>query len=674
MMTIVCAGLVGCSSVKKQPLTSGIDLANLDTTVAAGNDFYQYACGGWLKNHPLTPEYSRYGSFTILAENNSKKVKELIAVLSATPQAKGSNAQKIGDLYNLVMDSVRLNKEGYAPIQADLARIAAVKKRSDLLPLMVDLSKDGISSFLGYYVDADMMDSNANLFQFYQSGLSLPNKSYYLDEKESMQTIRTAFKAYMVTLFEKIGYSSKEATKRMKAAYGIEHRLAKAYRSPAELRDVSANYNKRTLAELKKEYAALNWDQFFQGLGLTPAQVPAVSISQPEALKEAVAILSTAPVADQVAYLQWHLINASAGSLSDDFSAESFNFYGKTLSGSTAQRPRWKRAVSTVDALLGMAMGEIYVEKYFPAAAKERMIHLVKNLQGALTQRIAAQTWMNDSTKAKAVEKLQAFHLKVGYPDVWKDYNALTIDPALSLWANKKAASRFETAYELAEKVGKPVNKDLWLMNPHQVNAYYNPTTNEICFPAGILQPPFFDMAADDAYNYGAIGVVIGHEMTHGFDDQGSQFDKKGDFNNWWTADDSKSFKERTQVMIDFFDQIEVLPGLKANGSLTVGENIADHGGMQISYQAFLNATKDAPLGVKQGFTADQRFFLAYAGLWANNIREKQMRVYTATDPHSLGKWRVNGALPHIDAWYKAFNITPEDSLFVPKAERVDMW
>ena len=398
-----------------------------------------------------------------------------------------------------------------------------------------------------------------------------------------------------------------------------------------------------------------------------------VSVGQLEPIREVAEIIHEVPVEKQIAYLQWNLIDGSAKVLSDDFSKENFDFYSRTMRGTKEMQPRWKRAVNTVSSVLGEAVGEMYVQKYFPAEAKARMVQLVKNLQTALAERIQAQAWMSDTTKAKAIEKLNTFYVKVGYPDKWRDYTSLTVDKHDSYYENMKRATEFYINYML-DKAGKPVDRDEWGMTPQTVNAYYNPTTNEICFPAGILQYPFFDMNADDAFNYGAIGVVIGHEMTHGFDDQGRQFDKDGNFKDWWTPQDAERFKERAQVMSDFFSRIEVLPGLKGNGALTLGENLADHGGLNVAFQAFRNATKDAPLSTVDGFTPEQRFFLAYAGVWAQNIREGEIRVRTKSDPHALGKWRVNGALPHIQAWYEAFDIAENDSMYVAPDKRVNIW
>ena len=658
--------LAGCAN-KEAKMTSGIKLENLDTTAVRGADFYQYACGGWMAAHPLTDEYSRFGSFDYLAETNREQLNGLIGEIAVGEHAQGTVAQKIADLYNLAMDTVKLNAEGMAPIKADFEKLAGIKDAAGVLEAMIDLQG---SAYFQFYVGADIMDSKNNIFQLYQGGIGLGEKEYYLEDDEATKNIREEYKKHIVKMFQLAGMDEAQATKNMEAVMEIETRLAKVSFNAVEQRNPAANYHMMTLDELKKEIPAFDWDAYLAKLGLQG--VTSLNVSQVEPVKEAVAIINTVPMDKQVAYLQWKLIDSAASYLSADFDEQNFAFYGKVMSGKKEQQPRWKRAVGTVNGVLGEAVGQMYVEKYFPAAAKERMTQLVKNLQVALGERIQNLEWMGDSTKAKAMEKLNSFYVKVGYPDKWKDYTNLNIEKD-SYWANIKRASDF-TMKEMLDKAGKPVDIDEWHMTPQTVNAYYNPTTNEICFPAGILQYPFFDMNADDAFNYGAIGVVIGHEMTHGFDDQGRQFDKEGNLKDWWTAEDAERFNTRAQVMVDFFNKIEVLPGLMANGQLTLGENIADHGGLQVAYQAFKNATKDAPLAEVDGFTPEQRFFLAYSGVWAGNIRDEQARVYTKSDPHSLGRWRVNGALPHINALYDAFGITENDPLYIAPEKRVSIW
>lgn len=669
--TLAFAMLTSCAGQKEAKSTSGIDLANMDTTVSAGTDFFRYACGGWNDAHPLTAEYSRYGTFDELFENSQKQLRELIEGLAAQKNNQaGSAAQKIGDLYNMAMDSVTLNKQGAEPVKAMLDKIAGMKDKSEIVPMMTEMAHIGIGTYFRSYVYADPKNSSLNIFQMGQGGINLGEKEYYLDTDSITQNIREQYKLYIGKLFQLAGFSEADAQQKVADVMEIETAIAKVSRSATELRDPEANYHKMSFDELKKTISGIDWDAYMKGLGI---QVPAeLNVEQVEPIQEVARLMNTLPLSKHVSYLEYNLLDAAASCLSDDFVTARFDFYGKVLSGRQVNQPRWKRAVNSVNGMLGELVGEMYVEKYFPAAAKERMVKLVKNLQTALGERIDAQEWMSDSTKIRAHEKLAAFHVKVGYPDKWKDYSKLEIKND-SYWANVCRASEWGFN-DMYSRIGKPVDKDEWLMTPQTVNAYYNPSTNEICFPAAILQPPFFNMEADDAANYGAIGVVIGHEMTHGFDDQGRQFDKDGNLTDWWAPGDADRFKERAQVMVDFFNKIEVLPGLQANGELTLGENLADHGGLNVAYLAFQNATKDAPLGVVDGFTPEQRFFLAYATLWAGNIRDEQIRVYTKSDPHSLGKWRVNGALPHIQAWYDAFHITPSDPLYVAPENRVNVW
>lgn len=672
LMAIAASAMVACTSKKMDDNNAGIKPENLDTTAVAGDDFYQYACGGWMALHPLTAEYARYGSFDKLAEDNREQLKGLIEEITSKENEQGSLAQKIGDLYNLVMDTTRRESEGIEPIKPVLNEIAAITNREDIFKTMVNHGIGAIDGYFGMGIGADMMDSKNNLVSMGQGGLTLGEKEYYLDTDDATTAIREAYKQHIVKMFTLCGWDEATAQQKMESVLRLETRLATVSRSATELRDPAANYHKMPYDDLKAQYPGIDWDYFFTTLGLEG--VKEVDMGQPEFFKEVEAVLADADIEDEKAYMEWQVITGAASKLTKALDDENFNFFGKVLSGRQEQQPWWKRATSTVSGVLGEALGQLYVEKYFPAEAKERMVNLVKNLQIALGERIDAQEWMSDTTKAKAHEKLDAFYVKVGYPDEWKDYTKLSIDPSKTYYDNLQAASEFFWNDMIARKFNKPVDPTEWHMTPQTVNAYYNPTTNEICFPAGILQYPFFDMAADDAFNYGAIGVVIGHEMTHGFDDQGRQFDKEGNFNNWWTDTDAEQFTERSQVLVDHFNGIEVLPGLKSNGSLTLGENIADHGGLMVAYQAFKNATKDQPQEVKYGFTPDQRFFLAYAGVWAGQIRDEEIRNRVKSDPHSLGRWRVNGTLPHIDAWYEAFGIDENNALYIAPEQRTKIW
>ena len=604
----------------QQTLQTGIDLANLDTTAAPGTDFYRFATGGWADAHPLTAEYSRFGSFDQLAENNNEQLRELIEGVAAQQNEEGSVADKIATMYNSAMDSISLNKQGLEPIREDLQRIDQCYDKDELFRLYSSLQLKGIDGMFGFYIDADIKDSKNNLLQVMQSGLHMGQKDYYLDTDSATTAIREAYKVYMGNLFKRCKVASEsDLAARVNDVLAIETRLAKASKSRTELRDDEANYHKMFINQFYEQYPSLQLKHYLSIHGAKKAKE--VSVGQPEFIKEVEAVWNETSLDALKDYVRWQLIDGAASYLDDAMRAESFGFYGKVMSGREEDRPRWKRAVSATERALGEAVGQLYVEKYFPAAAKERMVQLVKNLQVALGERIDAQEWMSDSTKAVAHDKLNAFIIKVGYPDKWKDYSKLKI--GRNYWENIKNTAVWNNFDEVERKLNKPVDNTVWYMTPQTVNAYYNPTTNEICFPAGILQPPFFDMNADDAFNYGAIGVVIGHEMTHGFDDQGAKFDKDGNLRQWWTEEDTRRFEERTHVMRDFFNKIEVLPGLYANGQLTLGENMADHGGLQVSFQAFKNATKDAPLKEEDGFTPEQRFFIAYAGVWAGNIRDE---------------------------------------------------
>ena len=668
--TALAIGLGACST--KQTMESKIDLANLDQTQAPGTDFFEFATGGWRKANPLTDEYARYGQFDALREKNREQLQELVLEQAAKESLPGSNAQKVGDLYNLVMDSTRRNTLGTEPVKPLMNEIAAITNKSEIIPLVAKNYRLGIGGFFGTGVSTDIMNSDNNQLGIYQGGLSLPEKEYYSATDEVSTNIRAKFREYVVNMFKLHGFTQQEAESKMEAVLAIETRIADKHISRVERRNPMNSYHKMSYAELKEQIPGIDWDQFYSILGING--IEELNLAHPAAIKEVAAIIEEMEISDLIAYLEWRVIRSTSNELTDEIETETFAFYGTVISGKKQQQPRWKRALDAVNGSLGDVIGELYVAKFFPSQAKERMTTLVRNLQVALGERIDAQEWMSDETKRAAHEKLNTFTVKIGYPDEWKDYSGLVIDPALSYAENCRRMSEFEWNKHIEEKWGKPVDRAEWHMTPQTVNAYYNPTTNEICFPAGILQYPFFDMNADDAFNYGAIGVVIGHEMTHGFDDQGRQFDKDGNFANWWTEEDANKFNERTQVIVDFFNQIEVLPGLNADGKLTLGENIADHGGLMIAMQAFQNATKNNPLPVIDGFTPEQRFYLSYSNVWAGNVRDEEIRNLTRSDVHSLSRWRVNGTLPHIDDWYKAFGITEEDPMFVPTEERLKIW
>ena len=675
MFPFLAAGIVAlasCNTPQKEVVKiAAINPANMDTTVAAGTDFYEYACGGWIKNNPLKPEYARFGTFDQLLENNQEQLRVLIEELSATPHEAGSVAGKIGALYAMGLDSTKLNADGVAPVKEELAAINALATKSDVSKMVATLHKEGMAPFFALFVGADEKNSAMNIVQLYQAGIGMGDRDYYLLEDEGSAKMRDAYRAYINKLFTLAGSSPEQADAAVDAVMKIEKAIAEISYGREDLRDSQKNYNKLAYEDFKKIESPLDWDVYFESMGL--AGLKELDAKQINFYKDMNKALQNTTVDEQKYYLAFNLLSAAAPYLSDDFVDADFEFYGKVMSGKQEQQPRWKRSLNTVNGALGEAVGEMYVEKYFPASSKEKMLTLVGNLQTALSERINGLEWMSDTTKAKAQEKLAAFTVKIGYPDKWRDYSGLEIKDD-SYWANVRRSNIFDMAYQLAD-VDKPVDKSRWHMNPQTVNAYYNPTTNETCFPAAILQPPFFNPDADDAVNYGAIGVVIGHEMTHGFDDQGRNYDKDGNLIDWWTAEDAVRFKERADKLVDQYDQIIVIDTLHANGRFTLGENIADHGGLLVAHQAYLNSLKgkETPAPI-DGFTNEQRFFLGYATLWGQNIRPEEIRRRTKIDPHSLGKWRVNAALRNIAPFYAAFDIKEGDPMFMAPADRVVIW
>lgn len=670
--TLLAAMMLATLSAGAQNLSSGIDKANMDLSVKPGTDFYRYAAGGWLKKNPLDAEHTSNGAFTDLYEQNQKRIQGLILEYATHPQPKGTLGQKLGSLYNLMMDSVRLNREGYAPLKPTLARIAAIKNVREYQIVTSQLDRRGDNTMMfGIGVGADMRNASMNIVSIEQGGIGLGTRDYYLNDDAQTVKIREAYKAFMKKMFEMVGDDPATAEKKMQAVMTIETRIAKASYDKVTLRNINKNYHKMSYTQLVSDYPGIDWGNVFLQNGFP--MFNEVDLGQPEPIHEVEKILGDTPLDDLKAYAEAKVISGAASHLSDAFRAEAFKF-SSVMSGAQKDRPRWKRAVSGTSGVFGEAIGKLYVEKYFPESSKQRMIELVKNLQVALGQRIAEASWMSAETKAKAQDKLENFIVKIGYPDKWKDYSGLQIDDSLSLYENLQNVSEFMTMDYINRKVNKPVDKTEWGMTPQTVNAYYNPTTNEICFPAAILQPPFFDANADDAVNYGGIGAVIGHEMSHGFDDQGSQFDKTGNQRDWWTAQDKKNYEARTKVLVDHFGKVELIPGKKINGNLTLGENIGDNGGLNVAYRAFQNSMKKNPLKNKDGFTPEQRFFLSWARVWAGNARPEYLELIINTDPHSPNEARVNAALPHIDGWYEAFNIKKGDKLFIPKKRRAQIW
>ena len=670
MLMLVAAPVQGLMAQNQ----SGLDMTNFDKSVRPADDFYRYATGGWQKLHPLPAAYSRYGSFDMLQENVNKQVNSILTSLTKKKFKEGTTERKLSDFYKLAMDQDRRNKEGLAPVKPLLDEMEAAKTLDQLHDLQLKYAKIGYGVPFGSYFGADDKNVTRNILCLSQGGLTLGQKDYYLNNDKATSDIRDAYKKHLVRMFKLYGFTDAQASVKAADVFRAETELAIASKSNTELRDPQANYNKMSLKEFEDNYPNIPLCQMAEAEGVKLDYIQEMNVGQP-AFFTALNSLMALQTADELrAIMEWDVIQSSASYLTDEIRQANFDFFGKTMSGRKEEYPLWKRATNQVESAMGEALGKMYCERYFPASSKKMMEELVHNLQISLGERIDAQTWMSDSTKKNAHEKLDKFYVKIGYPNKWTDYSKLTIDPSKSYYDNVLATREFAVDKMIADKAGKPVDRDEWFMTPQTVNAYYNPTTNEICFPAGILQRPFFDPKADAAFNYGAIGVVIGHEMTHGFDDQGRQYDANGNLHDWWTADDAKGFEKRAKLYSDFFDGIEVLPGLHANGKFTLGENLADHGGLQVAFNAFKHATANKPLKTIDGLTPDQRFFIAYAGVWGQNITDQEIRNRVKRDPHSLGEWRVNGALPHIDAWYKAFNVKKGDKMYLPENQRLELW
>ncbi|MDE6206941.1 MAG: M13 family metallopeptidase [Muribaculaceae bacterium] len=653
----------GCS---KQQSPKGIDTANLDTEVSPKDDFYDYACGGWMKANPLTAEYSRYGTFDELAENTNKQVRDLIDDLAAQENEQGTNAQKIADLYKMGMDSTELNKQGAAPLASDLATIAAVE-RDGIVNLMSTMP--GLDVFFGTGVEADLMNADMNTMYLSQGGLGLGDRDYYTGDAPNSENIMAAYRTYLTTIAGLIGYDEEAANRLADNTIAVETRLAKGQMTRTEQRDIEAQYNPYELAKLQESYPNIDLKGYFSAHKL---DVDTIIVGQPGYYALVSEVLKDTDMQALRDYMTASYVGSASPYLSDDFIDANFEL-SKVLSGVQEKRPRWKRALRVPNGILGEALGQLYVERHFPETSKAKMLDLVGNLKGALGEHIANLTWMSDSTKMRAQEKLDAFTVKIGYPDNWRDYSKLDIDPTLPYWNNIQRAILFNNDFNNSD-YGKPVDRSRWYMSPQTVNAYYNPTTNEICFPAAILQAPFFDPNADDAVNYGAIGVVIGHEMTHGFDDQGRNFDKDGNMANWWTEADAEAFNALAEKLVDQFNAVEVAPGVNANGKLTLGENIADQGGLRVAHTAYLNSLNGKEGNTIDGLTPEQQFYLAYANVWAGNIRDEEVLNRTQSDPHSLGRWRVNATLRNIKPFFEAFGITEGDPMYRPAEERVIIW
>ena len=669
----------GCQH--KAQLSSGIDLDNFDTTARLEDDFYQFACGGWMARNPLDAEHSRYGAFDVLAENALKNVNDIIDSVSKNENAAGSLADKIAKMYNIGMDSVRLQEQGVAPLMPYLEEINSVKTRQDVWAELLKMHKRGNTVLFGVFGEADKDDAKMCIAWAYQGGLGLGDRDYYLLDEGNNKNIRKGYVELMAKEFAMAGYdkmSGKKAEKLAEMVMAFETRLAKAMNTKLENRDPQGTFNRYTVEEAVAFAPNIDWKGYFETMGIMDG-MKSFNIAQPKYFAEVNKVLVDADVETVKAYMAWHEISSAASYLSDDFVNANFEFYGKLMSGREENRPRWKRVTSTVEGAMGEALGQLYVERYFPAEAKARMETLVQNLIEALGQRIDMATWMTDATKANAHKKLSTIYVKIGYPNKWRDYSGLEIKED-SYYANVVRSNEFDMAY-MFSKINKPVDKDEWLMTPQTVNAYYNPTTNEICFPAAILQPPFFQFDADDAANYGAIGVVIGHELTHGFDDQGRQYDENGNLNDWWSEEDAQNFNSNKQCLIEAFNNCVALDDpelgkMNGNGELTLGENIADNGGLHVSYLAMQNAMKKKQVNKEKmdGFTPEQRFFLAYAAVWASNIRPAAALQLTQMDVHSLGRNRENVALPQVTEFIEAFGIKEGDGMWLAPEKRVVLW
>ena len=653
----------------KQEGVPAIDINNFDESIVRNDDFYQWATGGWQKNNPLKPEYSRYGSFDVLRENNEIRINELFDEMTKVEAEFGSVEQKISDLYKMGLDEERLNAEGAEPIRQALNYILSIKDREELIAKIAQLHIDGVGAFFYSYPAADLEDSNMTILYMEQGGLGMGNRDYYTDEKNA--ELKAGYRDYLAKIFTLAGVEG-DVAKMVENVMAVEDRLAAKHWTNVECRDIVKGYNPYTYEAFKAQYKGVDWDAYFQAMGVR--KIEKIVVSQPSSFANTLATLKSASLDELRAYVAAHYISSASSYLSEDFAVASFEFFGKAMSGTEEIRPRWKRAMSVPNSVLSEAVGQMYVAKYFPESDKARVEEMVANIQKAFSKHIEALDWMGEETKAKAQEKLAAFTVKIGYPNKWKDYTTLKVDPAKSYWANVVEANRWYTMDEMSE-VGKPVDRAKWLMSPQTVNAYYMPTTNEICFPAAILQPPFYNSNADDAVNYGAIGVVIAHEMTHGFDDQGSQFDKDGNMKDWWSAEDRAAFEKKTQVLVDQFNAIEILPGLYADGKFSLGENIADQGGLRLAFTGLTDYAwaEGRPADI-DGFTGEQRFYIGYATLWAQNITDKEKENLTKNDVHSLGRNRVNATLRNIQSWYDAFGVKEGDAMFMPVEERVIIW
>ena len=667
-LSIIMISLLTLAACVERPArVPALDMANLDTTVSPKVDFYQYSTGGWQKNNPLKPEFSRYGSFDSIREQTQENLNALFESMATMKAAPGTVEQKISDLYKMALDSTTRNELGAEPIMKYIAEIQEVEDLEGLARLLGRMNRYAEGGFFGCYVEADLTDSDSQILYMGQGGLGMHDRDYYL--KDENKELKEGYKAYLVKVLELCGLENAEelATKDME----VEDALAAASWTREQNRDMQAIYNPMSSEQIKAEWPGLCFDIISEEAGVAPQEK--IIVQQPSYFQALSKLLQKSDIETLKAYLLCQFVSSSASALSDDFYTAQWEFFSHQMSGAQEQKPRWKRAMEVPNSILGEAVGQMYVERFFPESSKQKMVVLVENLRTALGEHIDSLEWMSAETKARAREKLAAFTVKIGYPDKWKDYSTMDINPANTYYENLRNASAWYVADNLS-KLGKPTDKTEWGMTPQTVNAYYNPTTNEICFPAGILQKPFFDPNADDAVNYGGIGVVIGHEMSHGFDDQGSMFDANGNMVNWWTPEDKARFDELGNKLVAQFDEVEILPGVHANGRYTLGENIGDHGGLSIAFTAMQHAIADQKVDLIDGFTPEQRFYLSYGTIWAQNITEQEMARLTNLDPHSLARNRVNVSIRNFQSFFDAFDIHEGDPMFRPEEERVHIW
>jgi len=652
-----------------------LDPQNMDTSVKPQDDFFMYADGGWIKRTEIPPEYSRWGGFNELIERNNDALHAIAekAINAHVDPRFAPEVQKVGDYYASGMDEKTIEAVRTKPLGDEFKNIDAIKDRNDLLKEIAHLQTIGVDALFDFSSGQDAKDSTHEIAQAVQGGLGMPDRDYYTKTDEASKKLRDQYVDHVAKMLTLLGEPAATASDHAKKILALETKLAEASRTRVQLRDPQKNYNKMAVSQLQKLTPDWKWSDYFKQINLL--EPPNVNVHQPEFFKAADDVFKSAPIEDWKAYLRWHLIDAAAAELSKDFVDEDFDFKERVLHGTQEIKPRWKRVIASTDDAIGEALGKLYVAFDFPPQAKARALELVNNLKEALSDRIKTLEWMDEPTKQEALKKLAAMRVKIGYPDKWLDYSMLQIDrgPYVS---NAIRAGKFETTREL-NKIGKPVDPTEWGMTPPTVNAYYNPNMNEIVFPAGILQPPFFYANADDAINYGGIGAVIGHEMTHGFDDQGRQFDAAGNLRDWWTPESAAKFKERSQAIVKQYNEYEPLPGLHVNGDLTQGENIADLGGVKLAYAALQKALEKNPqarAGKIDGFTPDQRFFLSFATIWKSKQRDEDLKLRLNTDPHSPAHYRVDGPLSNLPEFQKAFNLPDNCPMVRAPDKRVNIW